>query len=92
MVCHAFKFSAFNAFKIFYIRIFFQKLLEYFYVGELNLEPHTVMPVWMTAAYLELPDVVAMCNDYCQRSVTCVSNQNMDEASKVSVVYIYNEV
>nr|XP_002124696.1 uncharacterized protein LOC100183008 isoform X1 [Ciona intestinalis] len=52
----------------------FEKLLEYFYVGEMNLEPHTVMPVWMTAAYLELPDVVSKCNDYCQRSVTCVSS------------------
>ncbi|CAK8671980.1 uncharacterized protein LOC143465787 isoform X2 [Clavelina lepadiformis] len=62
----------------------FETLLEHFYTGELNLEPLTVMAVWMTAAYLELPNVVALCNDYCQRSVTCVSNQtNSDISNKV---------
>lgn len=47
-------------------------------MGEINLQADTVMPIWMTAAYLELPEVVSKCNDFCQQSVTCISNQASD--------------
>nr|CAB3220440.1 AF4/FMR2 family member 4 [Phallusia mammillata] len=62
----------------------FEKLLDFFYVGELKIEQQTVMPVWMTAAYLELPDVVSMCNEFCQQSV---SNQPISDDAKTTRKY-----
>ena len=63
-------------------------------MGEINLQPDTVMPIWMTAAYLELPEVVNKCNDFCQHSVTCISNQASDsdtnETSSVKVRHTHS--
>lgn len=67
-----------------YVLYMLQKLLDYFYVGELKIEQQTVMPVWMTAAYLELPEVVSMCNEFCQQSV---SNQFSTDEGKVRTMF-----
>ncbi|CAK8671393.1 unnamed protein product [Clavelina lepadiformis] len=47
----------------------FEILLDYFYMGKLNVQPHNILPVYMTAAYFELHGVVEHCNNYFQYSV-----------------------
>uniref|UniRef100_H2YFB9 BTB domain-containing protein n=1 Tax=Ciona savignyi TaxID=51511 RepID=H2YFB9_CIOSA len=68
--------------------IAFEVILDYFYTGELKVDSHTAMSVWMTAAYLELNYIVNQCNDFCKYTVQSPSiNQASSQENIAMPVY-----